>query len=93
MVKYFTLMTVKANQDAAQFRHWFLREHAPQVLKHCPSLRRHIVNLAEPAPAIEHGTGYSSTRYQVVTDIGGCFSIQSSNLGHNDGTFRGLVSR
>jgi hypothetical protein len=69
MVKYFTLMTVKANQDAAQFRHWFLREHAPQVLKHCPSLRRYIVNLAEPAPAIEHGTGYSSTRYQVVTEI------------------------
>ena len=29
MVKYFTLITPNTNQDPAQFRHWFLREHAP----------------------------------------------------------------
>ena len=69
MVKYFTAMTAKANQDPAQFRHWFLREHAAQVLKHCPSLRRYIVNLAEPAPAIDYGPGYFSRRYQVVTEM------------------------
>jgi len=69
MVKYFRLMTANARQDPAQFRHWFLREHAPQVLKHCPSLRRYIVNLCEPAPAMDHGAGYSTTRYQVVTEM------------------------
>lgn len=69
MVKYFTAMTAKANQDPAQFRHWFLREHAAQVLMHCPALRRYIVNLAEPAPAIDYGPGYFSRRYQVVTEL------------------------
>jgi hypothetical protein len=69
MVKYFTLITPNAGQNPEQFRRWFLREHAPQVIKHCPSLRRYVVNLAEPAPAIGHGAAYSSTRHQVVTEM------------------------
>jgi hypothetical protein len=69
MVKYFTLITPSTNQDPAQFRQWFLREHAPQVLTHCPALRRYTVNLAEPAPPIDGSIGYSATRYQVVTEM------------------------
>src|SRR6266436_6836836 len=69
MVKYFTLITPNTNQDPAQFRHWFLRDHAPQVLKHCPALRRYTINLAEPAPPIDGTIGYSATRYQVVTEM------------------------
>jgi len=76
MVKYFTLITPGSNQDAAGFRQWFLREHAPQVLRHCPGLRRCIVNLREPAPSIENmphfeQSGGPRRRYQVVTQM--CF--------------------
>jgi EthD domain len=74
MVKYFTLMTAAATHNAAEFRQWFLREHAPQVLQHCPGLRRCIVNLREPAPSIENmprlaaGSGPRHP-YQVVAEM------------------------
>jgi hypothetical protein len=76
MVKYFTLITAGVGQDSAAFRRWFLREHAPMVLRHCPRLRRCVVNLREPAPSIENmpsleqGDG-PRRRYQVVTQM--CF--------------------
>jgi hypothetical protein len=76
MVKYFTLMTAGAGQDNAGFRLWFLREHAPKVLAHCPRLRQYVINLREPAPSIENmpmfeqGAG-PRRRYQVVTQM--CF--------------------
>ncbi len=74
MVKYFTLITPKEGQDAARFRHWFLREHSPMVLRHCPRLRRCAVNLREPAPPIENMPGFEQgagprRRYQVVTQM------------------------
>jgi EthD domain len=74
MVKYFTLITPGANQDAGEFRRWFLREHAQQVLRHCAALRRCIVNLREPAPPIENMPqlaqgGGPRRRYQVVTEM------------------------
>src|SRR5579883_1654522 len=74
MVKYFTLITAAAGQDAAAFRHWFLREHAPAMLRHCPGLRRCIVNLREPAPKIDNmprfqeGSG-PRRRYQIATQM------------------------
>lgn len=74
MVKYFTFITPAANQDAGEFRQWFLREHAPQVLRHCPGLRRCVVNLREPAPAIENmprlaDAGGPRRRYQAVAQM------------------------
>jgi EthD domain len=74
MVKYFTLMTPGANQETGEFRRWFLREHAPQVLLHCAGLRRCIVNLRDPAPPIDNMPqlaqgGGPRRRYQVVTEM------------------------
>ncbi len=74
MVKYFTLITAAAGQDVAAFRQWFLREHAPKVLRHCPRLRRCIVNLREPAPSIENMPSFEQgegprRRYQVVAQM------------------------
>jgi hypothetical protein len=74
MVKYFTLITAAAGQDAAKFRQWSLREHAPAVLRHCPRLRRFVVNLREPAPPIENMPrleegGGTRRRYQAVTQM------------------------
>jgi hypothetical protein len=68
MVKYFTAMTANSRRDPAEFRNWFLREHAAQVLKHCPALRHYVVNLSEPGVAIGNGPSYSSSRYHVVTE-------------------------
>lgn len=78
MVRYFTLITPAAGQDSATFRQWFLREHAPAVLRHCPRLRRCVVNLREPAPPIENMPSLESgpgprRRYQVVTQM--CFDM------------------
>ncbi len=75
MVKYFTLITAGSNQNAAEFRQWFLREHAPKVLRHCPGLRRYVVNLREPAAAIENmpqlaSGGGPRRQFQVVTEMG-----------------------
>src|SRR5690349_14612260 len=74
MVKYFTLITPGPKQEAAAFRQWFLREHAPTVLRHCPGLRRYVVNLREPAPSIDNMPhfepgGAVRRRYQVVTQM------------------------
>jgi EthD domain len=74
VVKYFTLITAGLGQDSAAFRQWFLREHAPMVLRHSPRLRRCIVNLREPAPSIENMPSFeqgegSRRRYQVVTQM------------------------
>jgi hypothetical protein len=74
MVTYFTLMTPGAGQEASGFREWFLREHAPMVLKHCPLLRGYAVNLRERAPAcdnmpqLEEAPG-PRRRYQVITQM------------------------
>lgn len=76
MVKYFTLMTAAEGQDAAKFRQWILREHAPALLRHCPGLRRCAVNLREPAPSIENMPSFEAgsgprRRYQAVLQM--CF--------------------
>ena len=74
MVTYFTLITAGGGQDAAAFREWFLREHAPAVLRHCPLLRGFVVNLRERAPAVENMPELEQDpgprrRYQVVTQM------------------------
>jgi EthD domain len=75
MVNYFTFITVGTGQDAAGFRQWFLREHAPAILRHCPRLLRFVVNLREPAPAIDNMPALEQAqgprrRYQAVTQMG-----------------------
>ncbi|HKD69582.1 MAG TPA: EthD domain-containing protein [Candidatus Binataceae bacterium] len=76
MVKFLTLVTAAADQDSAGFRRWFLHEHAPAVLRHCPRLRRCVVNLREPAPAIENMPHFEQgagprRRYQAAAEM--CF--------------------
>lgn len=74
MFTYFTLMTAGAAQDPAAFREWFLHEHAPSIVRHCPVLRGYAVNLRERAPAIDNMPDLEQSpgprhRYQVITQM------------------------
>jgi hypothetical protein len=74
MAKYFTLITAASNADAAEFRHWFLTEHAPQVVRSCPNLHRCIVNLRDqPLPATDNMValveGPPAPQFDVITEM------------------------
>jgi hypothetical protein len=74
MVNYFTFITAGAGQDSARLREWFLREHAPAMLRHCPRLLRLVVNLREQAFAIDNMPALAEAegprrRYQAVIQM------------------------
>jgi EthD domain len=74
MVNYFTFITAGAGQDSAALRQWFLQEHAPAMLRHCPRLLHLVVNLREQAHRIDNGPALAEAegprrRYQAVIQM------------------------
>lgn len=49
-MKIISLIAARRDQDPSHFRQWFLSEHAPDVIEHCPGLRRFIVDLVDTTP-------------------------------------------
>jgi EthD domain len=74
MAKYFSLITAASEADAAEFRRWFLTEHAPQVARWGANLHRYMINLREePLPAADNmmalAEGPPAPRFEVITEM------------------------
>jgi hypothetical protein len=75
-MKIISLIAARRNQDPADFRQWFLSEHAPEVIEHCPGLKRYIVNLVDTNPrvgaqmsSIFKGAPPHDNAYEVTTEM------------------------
>jgi hypothetical protein len=51
-MKIISLIAGRRDQDPLRFRQWFLNEHAPDLIEHCPGLRRFILNLVDTTPKL-----------------------------------------
>lgn len=55
--KVMQFIVCEAGRDRAQFREHYLHHHAPLMLRHCPRLRRYVVNLVDVKASIKHRSG------------------------------------
>jgi hypothetical protein len=58
-LKVISLYAARAGIESKDFQDWFLTEHADQLMKHCPGLKRYIINIIDVAPP--EGRDYEET--------------------------------
>jgi len=68
-MKFISLISRSPAQDRTDFQQWFLREHAPAVLKQVPRLTRYIVHINDVSPNMAAAPLDSApVPYDVVTE-------------------------
>jgi EthD domain-containing protein len=69
-MKLISLISRGSGQDRADFQQWFLREHAPAVLKQIPELAHYVVNVNDVSPKMATAPLDSApVPYDVVTEM------------------------
>jgi EthD domain-containing protein len=68
-MKFMSLISRAPGQDRTEFQQWFLREHAPAVLKQAPRLAHYMVNINDVSPKMATAPLDSApVPYDVVTE-------------------------
>ena len=69
-MKFISLISRGPGQDRAGFQQWFLRDHAPTVLKQAAQLQHYIVNVNDVTPNMGVAPLDSApVPYDVVTEM------------------------
>lgn len=70
-MKFMSLISRGPGQDAAAFRQWFVREHAPAILEQIPRLNHYIVNVNDVSPGFGEAQPLQTAPvpYDVVTEM------------------------
>jgi hypothetical protein len=70
-MKVISLISHGPGQSRGDFQQWFLREHAPDVLRNVAKLRRYVVNINDVSPNMGVAPLDSApVPYDVVTEMG-----------------------
>jgi EthD domain len=69
-MKFISLIGCGPGQDRAEFRQWFVREHAPAIIAQAPRIAHYVVNVNDVSPNMGVAPLDSApVPYDVVTEI------------------------